>query len=33
VYTSAKREVSQRTEELKGAISLVDAIVVARQAA
>jgi transcription-repair coupling factor (superfamily II helicase) len=33
VYTSAKREVSQRAEELKGAISLVDAIVVARQAA
>ncbi len=33
VYTSAKREVSQRTEALTGAIDLVDAIVVARQAA
>ena len=33
VYTSAKREVSQRTEALAGAIGLVDAIVVARQAA
>jgi transcription-repair coupling factor (superfamily II helicase) len=33
VYTSAKREVSQRAEALEGAISLVDAIVVARQAA
>ena len=33
VYTSAKREVSQRTEALEGAIGLVDAIVVARQAA
>jgi transcription-repair coupling factor (superfamily II helicase) len=33
VYTSAKREVSQRTEALEGAISLVDAIVIARQAA
>ncbi|MDQ3067678.1 MAG: transcription-repair coupling factor, partial [Actinomycetota bacterium] len=33
VYTSAKREVSKRTEELEGAIELVDAIVVARQAA
>ena len=33
VYTSAKREVSQRTEALEGAIDLVDAIVVARQAA
>ena len=33
VYTSAKREVSQRAEALEGAIGLVDAIVVARQAA
>jgi transcription-repair coupling factor (superfamily II helicase) len=33
VYTSAKREVSQRTEALEGAIGLVDAIVEARQAA
>ena len=33
VYTSAKREVSQRAEALEGAIDLVDAIVVARQAA
>ena len=33
VYTSAKREVSLRTEEIGGAIELVDAIVVARQAA
>jgi transcription-repair coupling factor (superfamily II helicase) len=33
VYASAKREVSQRTEALEGAIGLVDAIVVARQAA
>ena len=33
VYTSARREVSQRTEALAGAIGLVDAIVVARQAA
>ena len=33
VYTSAKREVSRRTDELEGAIELVDAIVVARQAA
>ena len=33
VYTSAKREVSQRAEALEGAISLVDAIVIARQAA
>jgi transcription-repair coupling factor (superfamily II helicase) len=33
VYTSAKREVSRRTEELEGAIELVDAIVTARQAA
>ncbi len=33
VYTSAKREVSQRTQELKGALALVDAIVEARQAA
>jgi transcription-repair coupling factor (superfamily II helicase) len=33
VYTSAKREVSQRTDALEGAIGLVDAIVVARQAA
>jgi transcription-repair coupling factor (superfamily II helicase) len=33
VYTTAKREVSQRAEALKGAISLVDAIVIARQAA
>jgi transcription-repair coupling factor (superfamily II helicase) len=33
VYTSAKREVSQRAEALEGAIELVDAIVVARQAA
>ncbi len=33
VYTSAKREVSRRTEALAGAIELVDAIVIARQAA
>jgi transcription-repair coupling factor (superfamily II helicase) len=33
VYTSAKREVSQRTEALEGAIELVAAIVEARQAA
>ena len=33
VYTSARREVSQRTQELKGALALVDAIVEARQAA
>jgi hypothetical protein len=33
VYTSAKREVSRRTDELGGAIELVDAIVTARQAA
>jgi len=33
VYTSAKREVSQRAEAIEGAIDLVDAIVVARQAA
>jgi transcription-repair coupling factor (superfamily II helicase) len=33
VYTSARREVSRRAEELEGAIELVDAIVVARQAA
>jgi transcription-repair coupling factor (superfamily II helicase) len=33
VYTSAKREVSLRTEEIEGAVGLVDAIVVARQAA
>ena len=33
VYTSAKREVSRRTDELEGAIELVDAIVTARQAA
>ncbi|MCP9487599.1 MAG: transcription-repair coupling factor [Gaiellaceae bacterium MAG52_C11] len=33
VYTSAKREVSRRTEALTGAIDLVDALVMARQAA
>ncbi|MGH3070817.1 MAG: helicase-related protein, partial [Gaiellaceae bacterium] len=33
VYTSAKREVSQRAEALEGAIGLVAAIVTARQAA
>jgi hypothetical protein len=33
VYTSAKREVSRRTEALAGALELVDAIVMARQAA
>ena len=33
VYTSGKREVSLRAEKLEGAIELVDAIVVARQAA
>ena len=33
VYTSARREVSQRTEALEGAIELVAAIVEARQAA
>ena len=33
VYTSGKREVSRRAEKLEGAIELVDAIVVARQAA
>jgi transcription-repair coupling factor (superfamily II helicase) len=33
VYTSARREVSLRTEEIEGAVGLVDAIVVARQAA
>ena len=33
VYASAKREVSRRTDELEGAIELVDAIVVARRAA
>ena len=33
VYTSARHEVSQRTQELKGALALVDAIVEARQAA
>ena len=33
VYASARREVSQRTQELKGALALVDAIVEARQAA
>ena len=33
VYTSGKREVSLRVEELEGAIELVDAILVARQAA
>jgi transcription-repair coupling factor (superfamily II helicase) len=33
VYTTAKREVTQRTDALEGAIELVDAIVVARQAA
>ncbi|MEJ7792807.1 MAG: transcription-repair coupling factor [Gaiellaceae bacterium] len=33
VYTSARHEVSQRTQELKGALALVDAIVRARQAA
>ena len=33
VYTSAKREVSRRTEALTGAIDLVDALVTARQAA
>jgi hypothetical protein len=33
VYISAKREVSLRTEEIEGAVGLVDAIVVARQAA
>ena len=33
VYTSAKREVSRRTEALTGAIDLVDALVTAREAA
>ncbi len=33
VYTSARREVTQRTQGLKEALALVDAIVVARQAA
>ncbi|MEJ7568291.1 MAG: transcription-repair coupling factor [Gaiellaceae bacterium] len=33
VYTSAKREVTRRTEELAGAIDLVDALVTARRAA
>ena len=33
VYTSAKREVSQRVDALAGAVALVDAIVAARQAA
>jgi transcription-repair coupling factor (superfamily II helicase) len=33
VYTSAKREVTLRTEELDGAIGLVDAMLIARQAA
>jgi len=33
VYTSAKREVSQRVDALDGAVALVDAIVAARQAA
>ena len=33
VYTSAKREVSRRTEALTGAIDLVDALVTARRAA
>ena len=33
VYTSAKREVSRRTEILTGAIDLVDALVTARRAA
>jgi hypothetical protein len=30
VYTQAKREAGLRTEELKGALSLADAIVAAR---
>jgi transcription-repair coupling factor (superfamily II helicase) len=33
VYTSARREVSVRQEELKGALKLVDAMLAARQAA
>ena len=33
VYTSAKREVSLRNEELSGALRLVDAMLAARQAA
>ena len=33
VYTGARREVSLRTEKIEGAVGLVDAIVVARQAA
>jgi transcription-repair coupling factor (superfamily II helicase) len=33
VYTSAKREVTVRHEELKGALDLVDAMLAARQAA
>jgi len=33
VYTSAKREVSLRHEELEGALKLVDAMLAARQAA
>ncbi len=33
VYTSARREVSQRVDALEGAVALVDAIVAARQAA
>ena len=33
VYASARKEVTQRTQELKGALALVDAIVEARQAA
>ncbi len=33
VYTSAKREVTRRTEELAGAIDLVDALMTARRAA
>ncbi len=33
VYTSAKREISQRTEELAGALELVDKLLAARRAA
>jgi len=33
VYTTAKREVTQRNEDLKGALRLVDAMLAARQAA
>ncbi len=33
VYTSAKREVTFRDEELAGALRLVDAMLAARQAA